>query len=169
MDNIGSSTPFSQQDSHYTKLPISQPDQPSMSPSEPPHSKRCREGSIESSSDEDQSHDATADTAPQTSPSKSPNSSLDQYRDLLVNTEVPLNAAKLYFTEACRMLLKDLSPDQSIHLGNQFSKLLRLLKIATSKEEKLSNEDTDPKPLRLKKPFITCSPALRESDIFKEM
>lgn len=168
MDNIGSSTPLSQhQDSYNTELPLSQPDQSSMS-SEQPTSKRRRESTSSSSSDDDSSHDATAAPPNQTSPSKSPNSSLDQYKDLLVNTEAPLNAAKLYFTEACHTLLKDLSPDQSTHLGNQFSKLLRLLKIATSKEEKLSNEDTDPKPLCLK-PFITCSPTLRESDTFKEI
>jgi hypothetical protein len=93
---------------------------------------------------------------------------LETYKNTLIKTEGPLTAARLYFTEACVTLLKDLSPDQSIQLGNQFSKLLRNLKTATSKKEKLSNIEIDPKPLRLK-PFITCSPALRESITFKEI
>ena len=128
---------------------------PSMSsPISEPTSKRHRESDESHSSDEDSSSNAQLATPPQKSPSKSPTSSLDDYRNMLVKTEVPLTAAKLYFTEACRTLLPDLSPDQSTQLGTEFSKLLRLLKIATSKEEKLSNSDTDhPKPLRIKQTF----------------
>ena len=171
MDKFGSSTPLSPQDSYYNTetLLVSQPDQPYMlSPISEHTSKRRRESDESHSPDEDSSSDAQLATPPQRSPSKSPTSSLDDYRNILVKTEVPLTAAKLYFTEACRTLLPDLSPDQSTQLGTQFSNLLRLLKIATSKEEKLSNSDTDPKPLRIK-PFITCTPTLRESDIFKEI
>ncbi len=172
MDNLGSSTPPTTQDSILTEFPLSQPDQPSMFPISEHANKRPRTDD----SDEDDSNasstptrEGAATASPtQTSPTKPTGKSLELYKHSLIKTETPLNAAKLYFSSACATLLQDLSPDQSNHLGTTFSKLLRNLRTATSRKEKLSHQETDPKPLRLK-PFITCSSALQQTNTFKEI
>ena len=177
MDNIGSPTLLTQQqDSLSAEFPLSQPDQPSMhSPNSEPANKRPRsdptggQSEFESILASTPNRSVAASATPtQFSPTKPIRDSLVTYKHTLIKTEVPLNAAKLYFSAACATLLQDLSPDQSTHLGTQFSKLLRNLRTATGKKEKLSHQEMDPKPLRLK-PFITCSPMLKQTNIFKEI
>ena len=151
MDNLGSPTYFTQQDSPPTELPLSQPDQPSMfSSTSESQSKRPRMESNDFNESDDNSAISTptrqvADPATPTqySPTKPIGKSLELYKHKLIKTEVPLNAAKLYFSSACATLLQDLSPDQSNILGTKFSKLLRNLRTATSRKEKLSHQDMD--------------------------
>ena len=95
---------------------------------------------------------------------------LGKFKQFTAKSNPPILAAKTFFAEACCMLLPDLNEDQSKLEGDKFSKLLRSLRKAQTKVEKLQveSEATIPRPLRIK-PFISCTSELTETKEFKDI
>jgi hypothetical protein len=103
-------------------------------------------------------------------PNETRTKNLGKFKQDTAKSYPPILAAKTFFAEACCMLLPDLNEDQSKLEGDKFSKLLRSLRKAQTKVEKLQIESdaTAPRPLRIK-PFISCSSDLAETKEFKDI
>ena len=142
---------------------------PSSSPLTP-SKKRKTDSSTMSPRDKDQVSrflDRVAQAAD--TPNETRIKNLGKFKQSTAKSMPPILAAKTFFAEACCMLLPDLNEDQSKLEGDKFSKLLRSLRKAQTKVEKLQVEQNNanaPRPLRIK-PFISCISELAETQEFK--
>ncbi|MCP4748039.1 MAG: hypothetical protein GY874_18165 [Desulfobacteraceae bacterium] len=136
-----------------------------------PSKKRKTDSSTLSPRDKDQVSrflDRVAQAAD--TPNEARSKNLGKFKQDTAKSYPPILAAKTFFAEACCMLLPDLNEDQSKLEGDKFSNLLRSLRKAQAKVEKLQveSEANAPRPLRIK-PFISCSSELTETKEFKDI